>query len=186
MTSTVATEIPQATGAAKSHLETWGRNERMRHIPPASWLVRKIEGDLRRRIEIVCASFEQMAAGDAHRTQAESALTALCRGLERVAETAKHTRTPGHGGDISSKVREALQHAIAGLNALDENLFGRRYPYQTHERSKAEPLVGALLAAIDALGRAVEVLRKTDPSLDEKLLDGLVTLQTPLRKEPIA
>ena len=186
MTSIVATESPPGGATAKPHLETWGKNERMRHVPPASWLLRKVDGDLRRRVEIVCSSFEQLAAADPKRAQAEAALTALCRGLERLADTAKHARNANHGGDLPAKVREAMQHAIAGLTALDENLFGRRYPFQTHERSKAEPVIGALLAVIHAVGRTVEVLRQTDPSLDERLLDGLVTLQTPLRKEPIA
>ena len=187
MTSTVATDIPQAVAPAKPQLETWGKNERMRHVPPASWLLRKVEGDLRRRVEIVCDSFGHLNPTDAARTHAEAALTALCRGLDRIADTAKHARSNGHAGaDIASKVREGLQHAIAALNALDENLFGRRYPFHTNERSKAEPLVGALLVVIDALSRAVEILRRADPALDERLLDGLVTLQTPLRPEPIA
>ena len=188
MTSTAATEIPQAPSSAKPFLETWGKNERMRHIPPATWITRKVDEDLRRRIEIVCSSFERLSASDPSRPAAEQALTALCRSMDRVADLAKHGRAaaPQGGTDVAARLRESVQHAVANLTATDDNLFGRRYPYQTFERSKAEPLVGALLAAIDALHRATDVLRKTDPSIDEQMLDGLVKLETPLRQEPIA
>lgn len=187
MTSTVATEIPQAPAPAKPLLETWGKNERMRHIPPAPWITQKVDGDLRRRIDIVCSSFEQLPPNDPLRAPAEHALNALCRCLERMAEVAKHARPANpHGGDLTARIRDAVHHAAAGLHTLDENLFGRRCPFHTFERSKAEPLVGALLAAINALRRAVEVLRASDPSLDERLLEGLVQLEAPLRIEPIA
>jgi hypothetical protein len=186
MTSTVATEIPQAAPPAKPLLETWGKNERMRHIPPVEWIAGKVDGDLRRRIDIACASFERLSATDPRRSAAEQALNAVCRSLERVADVAKHTRPATSGGDVAARVRDAVHHAVANLNTIDGTLFGRRYPVQTFERSKAEPLFGAILATINGLNRAVEILRETDSSLDERLLDGLVTLQTPLRSEPIA
>lgn len=188
MTSTVATDIPQPADApAKTLMETWGLNEPMRHIPPASWIVRKVDGDLRRRIEIVCESFDRLEADNTRRQEAEHALTSLCRSLDRLAEMAKHGRVPSHpGASLTIKVRDALHHAVTNLHTLDESLFGRRYPFQTLERSKAEPLVGCLLAAIDALHRCVAVLRDLDPGLDERLLEGLVTLQQPLRQQPIA
>lgn len=187
MTSTVATEIPQTAPSAKIQLETWGKNERMRHVPAASWILRKVDGDLRRRIDIVCSSFDHMDASDPHRGAAEQALTALCRSLDRLAEAAKHGRQPGHAPhELTGRIHEALQHAVVSLKSLDEALFGRRYPFQTLERSKAEPLVGALLILIQALERAVVAMRRADPGLDERLLEGLVTLQEPLREQPIA
>lgn len=187
MTSTVATEIPQTPASAKPFLETWGKNERMRHIPPAQWITRKVDEDLRRRIEIVCSSFERLSASDERRPAAEQALSAISRSMERIADLAKQGRAANQhgGGDLVMRVRESVQHAVANLNTVDENLFGRRYPSQTFERSKAEPLVGALLAAIDALHRVCDILRNADPSLDERLLEGLVTLEQPLRAEPI-
>ena len=185
MTSTVATDIPPAE-RPKTVLETWGHNERMRHIPTAAWLLEKFDGDLRRRIEVVCSSFERLPPAAPSRAGIEQALSSLCRSLERIADATKHARSAAMTGDIAHRVREALQHAVSSLRTLDQNLFGRRYPFQTHERSKAEPLFGSVLAGIDALHRAVQALREADPSLDERLLDGLVTLQPPLRPEPIA
>lgn len=181
MTSTVATETPQVPAPAKPLLETWGKNERMRHIAPIPWIVDKLDHDLRRRIELVCATFDRLGGAEA-----EPALNSLCRALDRIADLAKHARPPQHGGDLTARIREALQNATANLRTVDDNLFGRRYPFQTHERSKAEPMIGALLSVINALQRAVAILRNADPGLDEQLLDGLVTLQTPLRAEPIA
>ena len=41
-----------ATEATKSSLlETWEGNERMRHIPSVDWMVRKVDTDIRSRIE---------------------------------------------------------------------------------------------------------------------------------------
>src|SRR5690242_15212729 len=127
MTSTVATETPQAPAPAKSLLETWGKNERMRHIPSMAWILDKLDHDLRRRIDIVCSSFDRLAASDA-----EPALTALCRSLDRMADLAKHGRPNQHGGDLTARIREALQNATANLRTIDDSLFGRRYPFQTH------------------------------------------------------
>ena len=186
MTSTVATEIPQAPAPSKPLLETSGKNERMWHIPHAAWIIEKVDGDLRRRVDVVCSSFEQLAATDPARALAEPVLQSLCRAFERLAEVAKHGRQANGTGDIAARVREAVQHAVTNLRTMDETLFGRRCPFHTFERSKAEPLVGALLAAIDVLHRAIEILRKADASLDERLLDGLVKLDVPLRIDPIA
>jgi hypothetical protein len=186
MTSTVATETPETGASTKSLLEVWANNERMRHVPRADWIVRKVDGDLRRRIDIVCSSYEQLIPSDPRHASAEQALTSLCRSLERLADAAKHAHTKPHGGALTARVRDALQHAVTNLRTLDENLFGRRYPFQTLERSKAEPLVGALLTVIYSLDRVVKVLRETDRSIDERLLEGLVTLVEPLRPQPIA
>lgn len=192
MTSTVATDTPQNGEQAKPSpslpLETWGKNERMRHVPPIGWILSKLDVDLRRRIDIVCTSFNSLALSDPNRGAVETELASLCRGLDRLADSARHGRVTNHHGptDISGKVRDALHHAVTNLRTVDENLFGRRNPYHSFERSKAESLVAALLVVITALGRVVTVLRTSDAALDERLLDGLVTLQQPLREQPIA
>lgn len=184
MTSTVATEIPH--GGAPPSLESAGKNERMRHIPPAEWIIAKVDTDLRRRIDVLCASFTALDPADAHRPAAEAELTALCRALDRLADVAKHARHPSHPADITVKVKEAMNHAVSSLRAMDASLFGRRAPFHTAERSKSEPLVAALLVVITSVNRATEILRVADPGLDERLLEGLVTLSEPLRVEAIA
>jgi hypothetical protein len=186
MTSTVATEIPQPPAAPTPHLETLGANERMRHIPAAEWIAEKVDGDIRRRIDILCTSFGSLAQADPVRQAADAELTALCRSLDKLADLAKHSRSNAHGADIATKVREALAHAAANLRAMDANAFGRRAPFHAFERSKAEPLVAALLVVISCVNRVTTVLRQADPRLDEHLLEGLVVLREPLRSEPIA
>ena len=186
MTSTVATEIPQGGAAPSSSLESAANNERMRHIPSAEWIIGKVDTDLRRRIDVLCLSFSNLDAADTHRPAAEAELTAVCRGLDRLADVAKHARHPSHPADITVKVKEALNHAVASLRAMDANLFGRRAPFHLFERSKSELLVAAMLVVITAVNRATETLRVADPGLDERLLEGLVTLSEPLRVEAIA
>ena len=158
----------------------------MRHIPSADWIIAKVDGDLRRRIDVLCASFGDLEPADSHRAAAEGELTQLCRALDRLAEVARHERHSPHPADIVTKVKEALNHAVSSLRSMDPNMFGRRAPFHTFERSKSEPLVAALLVVIAAVQRAGDALRAHDARLDERLLEGLVTLREPLRTEAIA
>ena len=187
MTSTVANEIPESA-APKSLLETWGKNERMRHVPPISWIAAKLDGDLRRRIEILASSSAALPPNDSRRVTADAELTALSRAIDRLADLARYTRSGNHhnGSDLGIRLREAIDRAMASLNAVDANLFGRRYPFQSLERSKSEPLFAALLVVIHAANRISSLLRETDRRLDERLLEGMVTLQEPLREQPMA
>jgi len=173
--------------APKTLLETWGKNERMRHVPSVEWIVWKLDVDLRRRIHVLVTSFESAAAGDSRRTGAEAEFRALCRAIERLAETARHGRglsqTPA---DLGARIDATIGITLAALNSLDGVLFGRRYPFQTFERSKAEPVYGALLAIIDRVRRLNEILRDVDPRLDERILEGLVVLERPLPEKALA
>jgi hypothetical protein len=187
MTSTVATEIPEST-PAKSLLETWGKNERMRHIPPIEWIITKLDVDLRRRIDILVSSFAAIPAGDPRRASAEPQFTALGRAIDRLGDLARYTRAVIHhnGSDLAARLREAIDRAVASLRAVDPSLFGRRHPFQTFERSKGEPLFAALLVVIQSTRRIVSILRDADHNLDQHLLEGIVTLQEPLREQPMA
>jgi hypothetical protein len=79
-----------------------------------------------------------------------------------------------------------MSHAIASLTSADADLFGRRLPFQTFERSNAEPLWSAVLAAIQHVHRLIEMIRSVEPDIDERMYEGLVKLNEPMRREPIA
>lgn len=187
MTSTLATDTVEKP-AAKTLLETWGKNERMRHVPPVEWIVRKLDVDLRRRIDILFAAFAALTLDDSRRSKIESEFRSLCRAIDRLADVAKYSRgNDSHApSDLGPRISWAITHAVANLNSLDANLFGRRYPFQTLERSKAETLVAALLVVMNHVGRITSLARGIDPALDERLLAGLVTLQRPLPEQPMA
>lgn len=189
MTDTLATEvtIPATDSTASSTGEQWHSNERMRHIPRVHWMADKLDGDLRARIERACNVIESVAPDDPRRLSAGDIERSLCRALERLAEVAKHNRGQLHPpNDLSRHVTWSIQHAVASLRSADDDLVGRRFPFQTFERSKGEPLYGALLAVIDATQRLVDVARFIDPNIDAALLEGLVRLNVPMRTEPIA
>ncbi len=179
MNSTVATESPERT-AVRPLLETWGKNERMRHVPPMGWLIEKVDVDLRRRIEKLghAASHESI----------EGELRMLCRAIDRLADAAKFSRTTANFGanDIRARLNASINNAVSSLSTLDANLFGRRYPFQTFERSKAELLYGALLVVIERVHRLTTLVRSVDADIDERLLEGLVVLREPLREQAIA
>lgn len=181
MLSTEATE----NAAAKPLLETWSANERMRHLPPLDWIVRKLDGDVRRRINELYACFAALPNDHSRRPAIEEQLRCVCRALDRLADAARHARA-AHTNAIGDRLQASLEHAVSAARSVDANLFGRRYPVQTHERSKAEPVVGGLLVTLCNVDKLVTLIREVDPSIDERLLAGLVVLDQPLRREAMA
>ena len=185
MTSMLATDAEQ-TAAPRPSLETWARNEPMRHVPSAEWMAWKLDQDLRRRIEILFSAFSHLTSDDARKTTIENEFRALCRAIDRLSDVARHTRMSHPPHDLGDRIHWGLNQAVSSLNSLDPHLIGRRFPFQTAERSKAEPLYGALLVVIQHAGRVLTLVRAIDPGIDELLLDGLVKLETPLRTQPMA
>ncbi len=185
MTDMLATDAEEAA-AGRSLLETWGRNEPMRHVPSAEWMAWKVDHDLRRRIELLFGPYARLSSDDPRRGVIENELRGLCRAIDRLSDAARHSRNNHPPHELGERLIWALNQAVSSINTLDPHLIGRRFPFQTAERSKAEPLYGALLVVIQHIGRVLTLIRAIDPSVDEQLLDGLVRLETPLRTQPIA
>ncbi len=190
-----AEQAPLTTTDAEPHatlLETWSHNERMRHIPALPWIVQKLEGDLRRRFDALWTVYLRVAADDPRHAELEKEFRALCRSIDRVADVARRARNGHHQHhqhpptELGSRITWAIQHAVTNLNALDPETFGRRYPFQTFERSVAEPLWAAMLAVIEHTHRLTEQIRAIDRGIDERMYEGLVVLQTPLDSRPMA
>jgi hypothetical protein len=166
MNSTLATE-PAEKPVTRSLLETWGKNERMRHVPPIEWIIDKLGGDLRRRIEVLAAAKPDEAI--------DAELKALCRAIDRLADAAKHSRPPVQTpAELPAKLEFAINHAVSCLSSLDPSLFGRRYPFQTFERSKGETVYGGLLVVIDRVHRLTALVRSVDRSVDERLFEKAI------------
>jgi hypothetical protein len=185
MTSMLATDL-DAAAAGRPSIETWARNEPMRHVPSAEWMAWKVDQDLRRRIELLFGPYAKLTSDDARRGPLEAEFRALCRTIDRLSEAARHARNIHPPSDLGERIVWGINQAVSSLNSLDPHLLGRRFPFQSGERSKAEPLYGALLVVIQHVGRVLTLVRAIDPSVDEHLLDGLVRLETPLRTQPIA
>ena len=166
----------------KAPLEEHATNEPMRHVPAIGWMCDKLDGDIRRRLEKLCASIK------AHPTpEADTELRALCRALDRLADFAKHVRNNGHGpNDALHKTRWSLNHALSCMRLVDAATFGRREPFHHFDRSKSEPLYAHFLVVLDHVSRVTIAVRPIDPSIDERLLEGVVRLTEPLREQPIA
>ena len=167
--------------------EAWPQNEKMRHIPSIGWMIHKLDGDLRRRIERLLAPYAELPHDDPRHAPLEQELRLLCRSLDRVADVARRPRGPSHPpAELANRISWALSHAISNLNAADVDTFGRRYPFQTFERSNAEPLWAAMLAVIEHVRRLVPLVRSIDPDIDERMYEGLVVLAQPLPTQPMA
>src|SRR2546429_112293 len=108
-----------------SQHEVWSRNERMRHVPSADWIVWKLDIELRHRIELMQASFGALPFDHARHGEIEQELRSLCRSIDRLGEAAKHTRNNGHPpADLMLRVGWTINHAVTSLNTLDPTLFG--------------------------------------------------------------
>lgn len=194
-TEQVPEEVPVTTSDAEPHaplLETWSHNERMRHIPSLPWLTQKLEGDLRRRFDALWNVYARLPHDDPQHAALEKEFRALCRWIDRVADIARRARPGNHHhyqhppSELGSRITWGIQHAVTNLNALDPETFGRRYPFQTFERSVAEPLWAAMLSVIEHAHRLTEQIRTIDRGIDERIYEGLVVLQTPLDARPMA
>jgi hypothetical protein len=183
MTLTEATEKPATKPLL---LEVWGRNEVMRHVPTLDWIVQKLDRDLRARIHTLYAPVASLAADDPRRATIEDLLRSVCRAVDRLGDTARHSRAGNPPNDLGDRLEWSIGHAVSCLNTLDANLFGRRCPFHSFDRSKSEAIYGALLAVISAVHRLATLVRTIDPDVDLRLLDGLVKLEAPLREEPMA
>jgi len=167
MNSTLATE-PAEKAATRPPLETWGKNEHMRHVPPLAWIIEKLDIDLRRRIDKLSASIAAQTSSEA----IDGELRALCRAIDRLADTARFSRAANPApAEVIARIAWAINHALASLGSLDANLFGRRYPFHTLERSKSEPIYGAFLVVIQHVHRLTTLTRAIDAGIDERLLD---------------
>src|SRR5437868_728218 len=118
MNSMLATDAEEAA-AGRSLLETWARNEPMRHVPSAEWMAWKVDHDLRRRIEILFGAYAALTVDDARRGPVENELRALCRAIDRLSDAARHARNNHPPHDFGDRIAFALNQSVASLNSLD-------------------------------------------------------------------
>ena len=167
-------------------LEHWHQNEHMRHVPSLAWIIQKLDQDVRRRLEKLLVPWSDVSSSDPRHAAIEHELRAFCRALDRVADTARRGRSGHAPNELTARVRWSLDHAVQNLTAADAGTFGRRFPFQTFERSNAEPLWGAMLGVIHHVQNLVPLIREIEPDIDERLYEGLVNLVEPMRREPMA
>ncbi len=176
------TDVETKPAPKPALLEEHAANAAMRHIPSLSWLCDKLDGDLRRRIEKLCAALEPRMTAEG-----EAELRGVCRALDRLADASKHIRNNGHGpNDALHKARWSVNHALSCLRLVDSSTFGRRAPFHHFEKSKSEAVYAAFLVMIHHVERLTNAVRAVDPGIDESLSEGLVQLSEPLREQPIA
>ncbi|GEM_PF-2387263 len=181
MTATEATTDQHPDRSA--HLETWSANEIMRHVPSLEWIIRKLDVDVRHRVDILWASVADLPSADPRYPAVEHELQSLCRALDRLADLAKHIRNTHIPADLGIHIPWALNHATSCLRTLDASVFNRRYPVQTHDRSKAEPVYAGLLVVLQCVAKATEKVSEVDPAVWEKLLSPSPLAPLPALRE---
>ncbi|HEX9162344.1 MAG TPA: hypothetical protein VF980_11605 [Thermoanaerobaculia bacterium] len=180
MVATDAGVAPEEKRATAPALETWATNELMRHVPPVDWMVRKVEADLRKRIAKLTSVFANLPFADPRHPAVESEFRILCKAIERLSDAARPSRRSAQQGDLPTLIDSLLTQAATNLRSLEQTAFGRRGPFHLFDRSKSEPVYAALLAVIAHTERIVPLVRSIDPTIDERLLEGLVVLSDPV------
>jgi hypothetical protein len=165
MDSMLATESAVATPVATEDkrltapgLETWAENDRMRHIPPLDWMIRKVDVELRETIHKLATA---VSATDPRYSTIDSELRAVGGAIDRLADVSKATRYTSNASDLAARLDAALTHAVGCLRALESTPFGKRYPFHTGERSKSEPVYSSLLALMYHVERVQILLPET-------------------------
>ena len=159
----------------------------MRHVPTIPWMVQKIDGDVRRRLEKLWLPYSDLPASDPRHAAIEAEFRAVCRALDCVSDVVRrHRGNPHPPNELGARVNWSVTQAVANLTSADTDTFGRRFPYHTGERSNAEPLWAAVLSVIQHVQKVVPLVREIEPQIDERLYEDLVHLNEPLRREPIA
>lgn len=170
------------TAAPKPQLEAWSANERMRHVPPIDQIVRRLDASVRGRLEKLSIAYAALPRSHPDYQQVEAELRTVCRAIERVGEVARPTKGTSHPpNDPLQRIGWSLSQALSALGSIDANLFGRRYPFQTFERSKAEPVLAALLVVLSHIeDRLLPLVRRIDMDIDEQLSGGIEISEVPM------
>src|SRR5438874_258260 len=105
--------------ATKPLLEVWGHNEVMRHVPALEWAIWKLDHDLRRRIEILYGSISALAQDDPRHGAIDNEVRGLSRAIDRLADTARHTRIHQPPADSGERLTWSINHAVSTLKTFD-------------------------------------------------------------------
>src|SRR5207244_2423132 len=115
MNSMLATEttdnaaaVPAPPPTPAFPLEMHAQNERMRHIPTAEWMVRKLEGDVRQRTDLLLDVLRPLPNDDPRHADLEGPLRALGRCIDRLADAARHGRNNHAPNELGAHLRWSL------------------------------------------------------------------------------
>lgn len=153
-------------------IERHGETEVMRHVPEVDFLLERLNGDLRWRVDTLWNA--ALSRGGALPSPIEQEFRCVIRWLDRIADVVRHHRANGPENDLRSRLDRAVQNATQALSHVDRNLFRRRSPFHLFERSRGEQAFAAFLAAYRATERLVPLVAELDPDISLKLIQKVL------------
>jgi len=153
-------------------IERHGETEEMRHVPPLEFLLDRVSGELRFRVDTLLNAVMQRASSLP--TPIEEELRSLIRWLDRLGDVLRHHRTNGHESDLRVRIDRAFQNATQALSSVDRSLFRRRSPFHLFERSRGEQAFAAILAAFRSTDRLTALVGELDPDIRLKLMEKML------------
>jgi hypothetical protein len=160
--------------------------EVMRHVAPLDVVQRRLETSLERSQRLYRAAFESGMNPPAEAiARVRAGFGDLCRSLDRLCETARHGRVPGHPEDLRQKLDHAFASARSALAGMDPVNFVRRVHHVEFHRSPGELTCSALGVVGAQIRRLVHLVAVVNPDVYEILLEGLVVAAWPVNEETL-
>jgi hypothetical protein len=168
-------------------MEDTATTDQMRHIPSLETVIRKVDEEFRRQIDL----YYQSAFGSAHddrelEHEIESRLRTFTRSLIRLAAAAGRSITPQERDHLRVALETALNESVGALRSIDVNLYGRRQPFNRFERSRWERIFSGYLEANCRLAELLPLIEKLDADVRMKLMDQRSPREMPLLEEAVS
>lgn len=154
---------------------------KMRHIPPRSWFVDRLDRNLRTEIDL----YYQLAFTTSHEDhESERAVEAHLRAI--IGQLSEIARLCGGSGDryerehLRVALENALSNALSAVRSVDDEEFGRRASSQDFHGSPWERVLAAWIV-IEAESREIlDLLETLEPDSRLTIMERLAPSTAPV------
>lgn len=149
----------------------------MRHVPPLTFILSRIEHEYGRRLGILAESLDRSEGGET-KGRALDAFHSACRWMLRAAECGSHRRLPFQAAVTATETAQrTIATALEELRKIDVDVFRKRMPYHRFQRSEGESVYSAFTAIPYFILRCAEEVAHFDGDIHEHLLAHPVELE---------
>ena len=154
----------------------------MRHVPPLSELIERVDVRLRGIVDILYgAAFDTEHEKDAETLkEVEEQFERVIVWMDRLCDYARHSkRQPKRDGSLLGRLHHELDSAVVALRTLDEKNFRRGNSFHSFDKSDSESIYSTVLALVDVTWRIGELIARFDESVFMKVYDAILEVRPP-------
>lgn len=159
-------------------IEQHGTTEKMRHVPPLEWLLERLRGAWRERLDklamaTISATTEPPPSEEVR--EAELLLRRICGWLQTLVQQIRGRRPERHSdSDLHVLLLYSMDQCTAALETLDSAAFRCRTPFHEFETSEGEAIYEQILIILALTGRLEEAVARFDPDISFRLMESLL------------